>query len=81
VSIDRPDALSARIGAAKPAQLDELCDGEDRAGIILSVMGRSYPLMLVFNCYWEAVFVVGRILHCAACCAGLASSSRPSTIN
>jgi hypothetical protein len=51
VSIDRPDALSARIDAAKPAQSDELCDGEDKAGVILSVMGRLYPLMLIFNCY------------------------------
>jgi hypothetical protein len=68
-----PDARNARIGAAKPAQSDERCDGEDKAGIILSVMERSYPLMLAFNCYWKAVFVVGRILHCAACCDGLAS--------
>lgn len=78
----RPDARSARItGAAKPAESDERCDREDKAGNILSVMGRSYPLMLAFNCYWEAVCVVGRILHYAACCAGLASSSRPSSIN
>src|SRR5438552_2696876 len=43
-------------------------------------MGRSYPLMLRLNCYWKAVFVVSRILHRAACLAGLASSSR-SVIN
>lgn len=46
--------------------------------------------MLRFNCYWKAVFVVGRTLHCAACFAGwrarvvrrpLSVVSRQSSVN
>ena len=75
-SVSRGQLRAAR--ALKLAQSDERCNGEDKAGTILSVIGGSYPLMLAFNCNWKAVFVVGRILHCAA---GLASSSRMLSIN